>query len=648
MTNIHPTQITRPSQTRSPIVVDTSRSPHALLRPVSVTAVKLEDQFWLPRLRANKEVSLPAQFEQLETTGRLDNFRRVTGETDKPYEGLYFNDSDVYKWLEGAAWALAQGPDETLERLVNEAISLVEAAQDEDGYLNTYFSLEREPERWTNLRDMHEMYCAGHLIQAAVAHQRATGGDRLMRVARRNADLICATFGPAESGRRPGVCGHEEIELALVELYRQTGEHKYLEQARYFIDARGHEILEPGGRFTPDYYQDHKPLRELEQMVGHAVRALYLNAGAADLYLEEGDQTILTALERLWTHMTSRQMYVSSGLGARHEGEAFGEDFELPNAKAYTETCAAIGSVMWDHRMLAATGHARYADLIEATLLNAILPGWSLDAKHYFYENPLEDAGGHRRQPWFHCACCPPNVARTVASIPGYIYSTSEDAVWVHLYVQNTAQLEINGQAVQISQRTNYPWDGEIELELHSEGEFGLHLRIPEWCESGATLSVNGIDAGVLLQPGSYAKLRRRWTPGDTVRLALPMPVRFLESHPRIFENVSRMAVMRGPLLYCIEGVDHPGVDLREIEIDLRQPPLSEWRSDLLKGVAVLRGQARVRLLDEAWQHQLYRPVHPGAIRPSEPVEITMIPYFAWANREAGAMQIWLRRQESA
>jgi DUF1680 family protein len=645
MTNIHPIQT---SQTRNPVVVDTSHSPHALLRPVSLTAVTLEDSFWAPRLRANLEVSLPAQFEQLETTGRLDNFRRVAGHSTKPYEGLYFNDSDIYKWLEGVAWALAQGPDETLERLVDQAISLVEAAQDEDGYLNTYFSLERKAERWTNLRDLHEMYCAGHLIQAAVAHQRATGGDRLMRVVRRNADLICQTFGPAESGRRPGVCGHEEIELALVELYRETGDQKYLEQARYFIDARGHGLLEPGGRFTPDYYQDHKPLRELEQMVGHAVRALYLNAGAADLYLEEGDQTILTALERLWTHMTSRQMYVSSGLGARHEGEAFGEDFELPNAKAYTETCAAIGSMMWDHRMLAATGEARYADLIEATLLNAILPGWSLDAKHYFYENPLEDAGGHRRQPWFHCACCPPNVARTVASLPGYIYSTSKDAVWVHLYAQSTARLEINGQAVQISQRTNYPWDGEIQLELQAEGEFGLKLRIPEWCESGATLSVNGTDVGVPLEPGHYAELHRRWTPGDTVRLALPMPVRFLESHPRILENVGRVAVMRGPLLYCIEGVDHPGVDLREIEIDLREPPSSEWRPDLLGGVAVLCGQAQVRLPDEAWQRQLYRPVHPGATRPSAPTQVTMVPYFAWANRETGPMQIWLRRQESA
>ncbi len=640
--------MTHTNEIGNPNVVDTSRSPHALLRPVGVTAVKLTDRFWSPRLRANKEVSLPAQFEQLETTGRLDNFRRVAGETDKPYEGLYFNDSDVYKWLEGAAWALAQGPDETLERLVSEAISLVEAAQDDDGYLNTYFSLERKAERWTNLRDMHEMYCAGHLIQAAVAHHRATGGDRLMRVARRNADLICKTFGPAESGRRPGVCGHEEIELALVELYRETGDQKYLKQARYFIDARGHGLLELGERFTPDYYQDHKPLRELEQMVGHAVRALYLNAGAADLYLEEGDRTILTALERLWTHMTSRQMYVSSGLGARHEGEAFGEDFELPNAKAYTETCAAIGSVMWDHRMLAATGHARYADLIEATLLNAILPGWSLDAKHYFYENPLEDAGGHRRQPWFHCACCPPNVARTIASLPGYIYGTSKEAVWVHLYAQSTAQLEINGQAVQISQRTNYPWDGSIELELEADGEFGLKLRIPEWCESGATLSVNGAEAGVPLQPGSYAELRRRWRPGDTVRLELPMPVRFLESHPRILENVSRVAVMRGPLLYCLEGVDHPGVDLREIEIDLREPPSSEWRPDLLGGVAVLRGRANVRLPDDAWQRQLYRPVHPAATRPSAPAQITMIPYFAWANREAGPMQIWLRRRESA
>ena len=640
------TQTVRSTQVTRSVVTDTTSSPHALLRPVPVSAVTLKDDVFAPRLEKIL-LTLTSQYEQLETTGRLDNFRRVTGAVDKPFEGIYFNDSDVYKWLEAVSWALVRGSNETLERLADHVIALIEAAQDHDGYLNTYFSLERKGERWTNLRDMHEMYCAGHLIQAAVAHQRATGGDRLLRVARRNADLICAMFGPNESGRRPGVCGHEEIELALVELYRQTGETVYLKQACYFIDARGHGLLGPGERFTSDYYQDHAPLRDLERMVGHAVRALYLNAGAADVYLERGDPTLLVALERMWTHMTSRQMYVSSGLGARHEGEAFGDDFELPNKRAYTETCAAIGSVMWDQRMLVATGQARYADLIEATLFNAILPGISLEGRDYFYENPLEDDGGHRRQPWFACACCPPNVARMLTSLPGYVYGTSENALWVHLYAQGDAQLELNGQTVRIEQRTRYPWDGKIELELQTNGELSLHLRIPEWCEAGATLSVNGKDAGITIEPGSYAELRRVWTSGDLVHLELPMPVHFLESHPQILENVGRVAVMRGPLLYCLEGVDHADVDLREIELDLHEPPSSEWLPDLLGGVTVLRGSARVRLPDGAWQHRLYRPVDLGPARAGTPVEITMVPYFAWANREASPMQIWLRRQEN-
>ncbi len=629
------------------VVTDTAASPHALLRPVPVSAVTLKDDLFAPRLE-NMLVTLTSQHEQLEATGRLDNFRRVTGDSDKLFQGLYFNDSDVYKWLEAVSWALVRGPNQTLEALANEVIALIEAAQDHDGYLNTYFSLDRKTERWTNLRDMHEMYCAGHLIQAAVAHQRVTGSDRLMRVARRNADLICAKFGPAESGRQPGVCGHEEIELALVELYRQTGETSYLETACYFIDARGHGLLGPGTRFKADYYQDHQPLRELEQMVGHAVRALYLNAGATDVYLERGDKTVLAALERMWTHMTSRQMYVSSGLGARHDGEAFGEDFELPNKRAYTETCAAIGSLMWDWRMLKATGQARYADLIEATLLNAILPGISLGGRDYFYENPLEDDGGHRRQPWFACACCPPNVARLLTSLPGYVYSLSEGGIWVHLYAQGSANLELNNQPVRIEQRTHYPWDSKIELELQTEGEFSLHLRIPHWCESGATLSVNGKDGGINLSPGSYAELRRVWTSGDLVKLELPMPVQFLESHPQILENLGRVAVMRGPLLYCLEGVDHADVNLREIELDLREPPLSEWRPELLAGVTVLRGAARVRQPDQAWQHRLYRPVDLGPTRPGTAIEITMVPYFAWANREAGPMQIWLHHGESA
>ncbi|MGH2604392.1 MAG: glycoside hydrolase family 127 protein, partial [Dehalococcoidia bacterium] len=372
----------------------------------------------------------------LEATGRIDNFRRAAGQQDGPFQGLYFNDSDVYKWLEAASWSLATDPDPELERLVDETIAAVAAAQQPDGYLDTYYILGDEAGRWTELVRTHELYCAGHLFQAAVAHHRATGKCSLLDVARRFADYICDVLGPAEDGKRPGTDGHEEIELAMVELARETGERRYLEQARYFLDARGYGLA--GG---DEYHQDHKPFRELDAMVGHAVRAVYLNAGAADIYAETGEPALLAALERLWRNMTTRRIYVSGGIGSRYEGEAFGRDFELPNARAYTETCAAIGSVMWAWRMLLLTGEARFADLMEQTLYNAVLPGVSLDGQFYYYQNPLEDDGHHRRQPWFHCACCPPNVARLLSSLPGYVYTVTDDEVWVHLYAEGAATL---------------------------------------------------------------------------------------------------------------------------------------------------------------------------------------------------------------
>lgn len=409
-----------------PVVVDTARSPHSRLRPLAVDAVRLDDEFWKPRIRANREVTLPSQLDLLESTGRLANFRRGAGREPGRFTGFYFNDSDVYKWLEAAAWALATDPEPELDRRVDAVIEEVAAAQQPDGYLDNYYVAGDDEKRWTDLARTHELYCAGHLIQAAVAHHRATGKTSLLDVARRFADHICATLGPAEEGKRPGTDGHPEIELALVELARETGDRCYLDQARYFLDVRGRGLA--GG---DEYRQDHKPYRELAAMVGHAVRIIYLNAGAADIYAETGDPTLLATLERLWQNATTRRIYLTGGLGARHDGEAFGDDFELPNARAYTETCAAIGSVMWTWRMLLLTGEARYADLMEWTLANAFLPGLSLDGRSYFYVNPLADEGRHRRQPWFECACCPPNVARTMASITGYFATVSGDGIQV-------------------------------------------------------------------------------------------------------------------------------------------------------------------------------------------------------------------------
>jgi uncharacterized protein len=624
-------------------VVDTSGSPHARLRALPLEAVNLADDFWEPRGRINREVTLPSQYRHLEETGRLDNFRRASGKIGGEYQGIYFNDSDVYKWLEAASWTLATDPDPDLERMVDDAITEIADAQRPDGYLNTYFTFEKAAERWTDF-DLHEMYCAGHLFQAAVANFRATGSERLLDVATRFADHICDTFGPEEE-KRQAVDGHEEVEMALVELYRVTGEKRYLEAARYFVDSRGQGLLgRPYGQHDPSYSQDHEPLRNQSEVVGHAVRAMYLYCGAADVYAETGELELMEALRRLWMSMTTRRMYVSGGLGSRYEGEAFGKDFELPNERAYAETCAAIGSVMWNWRMLALTGEARYANLIEHTLYNAVLPGVSLDGQHYFYQNPLADDGSHSRQPWFGCACCPPNVARVLASLPGYFYSSSEGAVWVHLYAEGAATVELDGnRTIRLRQRTRYPWDGRVEFDVEAGGEFALMLRVPSWCEEDATVEVNGESGDARISPGSYMEIRRAWRSGDTLNLHLPMAVRRVECHPYVAENEGRVALMRGPLLYCVEQADNHGVDLCDLVLNDKEPTDS-FEPDLLGGVAVLQTEARSARPAAGWKDCLYRTVHPPERdTQTHPTRVTLVPYYAWANREQGAMRVWLR-----
>jgi len=609
---------------------------------VPLTAVSLDDDFWAPRLHLNREVTLPLQYRYLEETGRLDNFRRAAGQATGDFQGYYFNDSDVYKWLEAAAWTLATTPDPALTQMVDAAIRVIADAQQPDGYLNSYFIGERAHERWTNLKDKHELYCAGHLFQAAVAHHRATGSEQLLNIARRFADLIVATFGPEAAGKRPGTCGHPEVEMALIELARETGEARYREQAQYFIDVRGRGLI--GGR---PYHQDHQPFREMERMTGHAVRAAYLNSGAADLYAETGDPALHQALDRLWQNMTTRQMYISGGIGSRHEGEAFGNDYELPNERAYAETCAAIASIFWAWRMLQLDGDARYADVMELTLYNGFLAGLSLDGRACFYENPLADDGSHRRQEWFECACCPPNIARLLASLPGYFYSVADAGIWVHLYATGKAHLTLpDGRTVDLSQQTLYPWHGAINLQVDGSGEFSLWLRLPAWCESGATLEINQQPFTGTLTPGTYLPIHRTWQPGDQVRLHLPLPVRRVECHPYVQENRGRVALMRGPILYCVEQVDLPGADLRDLVLPADGGIATRFRPALLGGVMTLTGPAMVVPPDTGWSDHLYRtaPPQPPAVS-GRPVLLTAIPYYAWANRDPGPMQVWLTSQ---
>ncbi len=629
-----------PDHGRGAVVVDTSASQQARLRPVPLSAVTLDDPFWAPRLQALREFTLPSQYRLLQETGRIDNFRRAAGKTQMPFQGRFYNDSDVYKWLEAAAWALAWSPSDPLEGAAEGVITEIAEAQQADGYLNTYFARERAAERWTNLRDKHELYCAGHLIQAAVAHHRATGSQRLLGVARRLADHICATFGPATEGKQPGTPGHEGIEMALVELSRETADPRYRDQAQFFLDMRGLGLI--GG--SP-YHQDHKPFRDMERLEGHAVRAVYLASGAADLYAETGEPALCAALERLWENTATRQAYVSGGLGARHEGEAFGDDYELPNTRAYAETCAAVGSVMWNRRLLALDGNARYADALETALYNGALAGLSLDGQAYCYANPLRDDGRHRRQPWFDCACCPPNVARLLASLPGYCCSLSAEGVWVHLYAGGVARLRLaDGRAVGLRQHTRYPWDGEVMIEVEAEGPFDLFLRVPAWCEVGASLSLNGRPHDGAMVPGSYAHLRRHWQPGDMVRLDLPMAPRRVACHPYALENRGQVALMRGPLLYCVEGVDHPGLDLRNLVLPLEANLSAAHRPDLLGGVVVLQGQALAVPPDAGWAGHLYRTARPAEASPAaQTVPLTAIPYYVWANRAPGPMQAWLK-----
>lgn len=613
------------------IVVDASRSPCARLKPVSIGSVKLNDGFWAPRLRTLVKVTLPSQYELLEETGRIDNFRRAAGKIEGPFRGLVFNDSDVYKWVEAAQWALAYETDYRLKELVDHVVVEITAAQDEDGYLNTFFTFERRGERWTNLRDLHEMYCAGHLFQAAVARSRTTGEIDLLNAAVRFADHIHDNFGP---GKRESVDGHPGIEMALVELYRETEQLKYLELAQLLIERRGKGLI--GG--SP-YHLDHVLFKRMTEITGHAVRALYLCCGATDVYMETGDAELMGALERLWEDLVTRKMYVTGGVGSRYEGEAIGEAYELPNERAYAETCAAVANVMWNWRMLLATGEARFADVMELAFYNGALAGVSLSGDRYFYVNPLADRGKHRRQRWFECACCPPNIARLIAYVPGMLYAKTQSGIYVVLYAASRATIELDGGVVELVERTNYPWDGSVEIEVRPRGidEFSLFVRIPGWTQA-AKVEVNGGSLGSV-QPGTFVELRRRWREGDKVELRFDMGPFLLESHPWASYNTCRCAVKYGPLIYCLEQMDnsHDVWSLAIVPEGLK----AEWSSDLLGGVVVVKGEAQA--LDiSGWEGKLYARLGEIGKRVRK-VEFTAIPYFAWANREPGPMQVWMK-----
>jgi hypothetical protein len=620
------------------------------LRAVSFEHVKLTDSFWRPRLQTNRTVTIPHILRQNEETGRVDNFRKAAGLLSGQYQGRRFNDTDVYKVIEAASYALAQEPDPTLDAELDELIALIEKAQQDDGYLFPARTINPEtpapgvgPKRWVyEAAGSHELYNAGHLIEAAVAHYRATGKKSLLNVAVRFADLIDRDFGPET---RRDVPGHEEIELALVKLADVTGEKRYLELARFFIDERGGEHDgEPypeGTEFAiyndRPYRQDHLPVVEQRKAAGHAVRATYLYTGMADVLARTGAAGYQESLESIWKDVVSTKLYLTGGIGSRDTFESFGEDYELPNRTAYTETCAAIGNDLWNHRMFLASGDAGFLDVMERILYNGALSGVALKGDAFFYTNPLESEGGVERVAYFEVACCPANLARLLAHLPGFVYAQRGDELFVNLFVASGAEVELDSGKLRVEQESKYPWEGEVVLKLSPQASFPMtvHLRIPGWASgeavpgdlyrfvdsssASAELKVNGETVPLSVEKG-FASIRRSFKPGDLLELMLPMPVRRVAAHDEVEGNRGRLALQRGPLVYAAEAVDNEG---RVLDLVLPKEASLEanYRENLLGGVVAIAGTAR---------------------RGDEEVPFLAVPYFAWANRGPGEMAVWV------
>jgi len=622
------------------------KSPYAKLRNVPVHAVTVTDGFWGARRQTNVDSSIPSMEKLLEANGRMDNFLRLVGQSSAPQKGPVYSDSDVYKWTEAAGFALQSGDRPELHALANKIIKEVVAVQEPSGYLNTYYvgdkakdRMQPEVQRWG-----HELYNIGHMMQGAIAFYRATGDRTLLDAATRFADgYLLANFGPAPD-KKPVFSGHPEIEMALVELYRTTGEKRYLDFAGYVLQGDNRIKVQKYGYV---YHFCGIPFTTRTHLEGHAVRAMYACCGATDYYLETGDQAYLKTLNTLWEDLVNRQMYVTGGVGARSQGEAFGEPYELPNFTAYGESCAAIGNMMWNWRMLAATGEAKYADVIERALYNGINSGMSLDGTLYCYRNPLgfDPSNGDKiRNPWYDTTCCPPNLERTFASLPGYFYSTSKDGLYVHLYDNSKLDWHLeDGTALQVTQKTNYPWEGNVDIAVSpaKPSEFTVFLRVPGWSD-GAQVTVNG-QAASGATPGQYLAVRRRWAPGDSISVKFSMTPQIIAANPRVVDDFGRAAVQRGPLVYCLEQLDQPdGVNLFDVRLDTRQSSpkfATEFQKDLLGGIVVIKHLGAVN--DQASSNtELYERL-PAKLPAVRATELRFIPYYAWANRAATPMQVW-------
>jgi len=613
--------------------VHTTQSPHARLRTLPLDAVSLAGGFWASRQAVNAQRSLSHGYRMLEEAGNLNNLRLAAGQGQGEYRGPVFQDSDVYKWLEAVGYQSALGLSAELQASADTTIELVRSAQAADGYLDSYYQVVAPDSRWTDIPYGHELYCAGHLMQAAVAFQRCAGDGRLLGVVQRLVDHIRTLFGP---DRRAGTPGHPEVEMALVEVYRETGEPRYLELAQFFVDQRGRGLLGPspiGGRA---YYQDRIPVRETTELEGHAVRALYLASGVADVYLETGDQALLESLCRQWQDFVARKVSVTGGAGARYDGEAFGRPYELPNESAYNETCAAIASIMWNWRMLLATGEARFADQMETTLYNGFLSGVALDGERFYYINPLLSRGevtgaGRRsrdRQPWYRVACCPPNVMRLLASLGHYFATVSPAGLQIHQYGSAEIDTELPpGRAIGVSVQSEYPWDGRIVLTVTRTDSqpWELRLRRPGWCPA-AELQVAGRSVAITSTGADYIAIERVWQVGERVELTLPMPPRLLEANPRLESTRDCAAIERGPLVYCLEQCDSPTAAVLGVQIDTRAPLDASFQPDVLGGVSIVRARGVAAPTDPWSDGGLYRPLVADEPTPREPLTLTAVP----------------------
>ena len=623
------------------------------INPVPFTSVKVTDNFWGQRLQASREVTIPLAFSKCEETGRYENFVKAAHPSDTyKVEGFSFDDTDVYKTIEGASYSLQTYPDKKLQKYIDSVLVIVAGAQEPDGYLYTARTMNpKHPhnwagkERWVAVENLsHEFYNLGHMIEGAVAHYQATGKRNFLNIAIKYADCVCREIGNGPQQKKY-VPGHQIAEMALVKLYMVTGDKKYLDQAKFFLDTRGYTSRKDA------YSQAHKPVVEQDEAVGHAVRAVYMYSGMADVAAITGDSSYIKAIDKIWDNIVSKKIYITGGIGARHAGEAFGNNYELPNQSAYCETCAAIGNVYMNYRLFLLHGDAKYFDVLERTLYNGLISGVSLDGGSFFYPNPLSSNGKYSRKPWFGCACCPSNVSRVIPSLPGYVYAVKNDQVYVNLYLSNKAELKVDKKKILLEQETSYPWNGDIRLKItQGNQDFTMKLRIPGWVRGNVLpgdlysytdnqkpayqVSVNGQTVESDVNDG-YLSIARKWKKGDVVEVHFDMIPRIVKANPKVEADHGRVAVERGPIVYCAEWPDNR---FNVHSILLNQHPQFKVtdKPELLYGIRQITTDAQALSYDKA-----------GKLVTKD-VELTLIPYYAWAHRGEGDMEVWLPIDVSA